>query len=257
MFWFTACEQKSERIMDAEKFKNVLKEMHLADGVVGAKKLSSKLKKDTLKNIYSYVFKKHNISRSVFENTMRYYSENTVEYVAIYEQLIAELQTMEDSVIVSYEKKKEKKIDSTNLWNRKERWDLPIDGKTNPISYKLKQPKHGIYTLSADIKLYTDDGSVSQRMTIMVKYEDGTKEENSVGNIKKDGKYHTHEVFINTDPNKKLKEVSGWILNHSKGTKNKHAKVKDIKLTRKDLRKPKVKLKIKEKNKKRLLKKQS
>ena len=233
-----ACGQKSEKILQPEEFKAIVKDMHIADGVAVASNHTTKLKSDTSKNIYSYILKKHGASRTQFENSIEYYAENTTKYTEIYEEIIAELQAEEDSIRIPYKKRKEVKKDSTNLWNKKQRWHLPQEGKTNPISYKLKTSEHGIYTLSANIKLYTDDGSVSQRMTIMVKYEDGTKEENSVGNIKKNAIFTKHEVFIRTDPQKELKEISGWVLNHSKGTTNKHAVVKDISLKMKKFNQP-------------------
>lgn len=211
--------------------------MHIADGAVGAKKLTTELRKEKEINIYNYILKKHKVSRVEFEETLQYYSKNTKKYEKLYAEIVAELKEKEAAVIITKNRPKNEtaKKDDNNLWPLKESWNLPEDGKTNPISYKIKNPEHGIYTLSARIRVFKDDGSVSQRMTIMVKYKDGSSAENSFGNIKKDGKYTTHEVFINTDKTKELKEISGWVLNHSKGTNAKHASVRKISLTLKKI----------------------
>ena len=232
---FIGCGGKSGDHLPPDEFKEILMDMHLADGTVSAKHLSSQIKTDDEVNIYSYVFKKHNISRQEFEKNLEYYSRNTETYLRIYQEIIAELRTMDDSIrFPARNEQAEVETDSTNLWTRKTAWALPEQGRTNPITHKIREPEHGLYTLSADIKLFPDDGSIAQRMTILVKYADGTSEENSAGNIKKDGEFESHEVFIRTDPDKELSEITCWVLNHSLGTTDKHASVKNIRLERND-----------------------
>jgi hypothetical protein len=232
---FIACGNASKDHLPPDEFKKILIDMHLADGTVSAKHLSSQIKSDHEVNIYSYVLKKHDISRRDFEKNLDYYSRNTETYLKIYQEIIAELREMDDSIrFPARNEQAEPERDSTNLWTRKTAWALPEEGRTNPITHKLREPEHGLYTLSADIKLFPDDGSVSQRMTILVKYADGTSEENSAGNIKKNGEFENHEVFIRTDPEKELAEITCWVLNHSLGTTDKHANVKNIRLERND-----------------------
>lgn len=226
-----ACNNNKEDRLPPDEFKAVLKDMHLAEGAVSANHMTGVLKKDDEVNIYSYVLKKHRISRKVFENNLEYYSRNTNTYLKIYKEIIAELRIADDSLDLSKPEVK-KPADSTNLWDIRTEWSLPEQGRTNPITFKLREPEHGIYTLSADIKLFPDDGSVEQRMTVLVKYKDGTSEENSAGNIKKNSEFSKHEVFIRTDPEKELQEITCWVLNHSLGTTEKHALIKNIRLER-------------------------
>ncbi len=230
---FAGCNSEPEPPLTREKFKNVLMDIHLTEGIVKEYGIESQLKDDKDINIYSYVLKKHNISRADLETTIVYYTKFLDEYYEIYKEIDEEFRLKNDSILVTAENDKKpdtEKDTETNLWKLKKRWSLPRDGLTNPITFKLREPKQGKYTLSADIKLYPDDGSVSQRMTILIKYKDNTQEENSVGNIKKAGKYEHHKVFIQTDTTRDISTITCWVLNHSQGTKMKHGMVKNIKL---------------------------
>jgi len=107
---------------------------------------------------------------------------------------------------------------------------LPDDGEKNPIAFKIQEKKQGQYKLKAKIKVFRDDKSVNQRMTIIANYADGTKDLNSTETIVKDGKFEGYNVSVTTDRKKELKFISGWILDHSKNTEKKHAHVKEITL---------------------------
>ncbi len=232
-FMLSSCTKEEEPPLERNLFKTVLKDLHIADGVVNAKNITKQIRNDKEVNIYSFVLKKHKVNRMDLETTISYYAMRPDKYIEIYKEISKELKEIDKNIKLTVEVKDNPVKDKNNLWKRKTKWELPDDGKTNPITFKLEKPEHGEYTLSANIKLFPDDGSISQRMTILVQYDDGTQEENSVGNIKKDGKYYPHKVFIHTDTSRNISRITCWVLNHSQGTSNKHASVKDIKLTRK------------------------
>ncbi len=225
-------EDKNDYLIETKKFKNILIDMHLADGILQAENLQSKFnrKRDTI-TPYNFVLKKHNVSRGHFEKTVNYYTLHSEDYKIIYKSVIDSISKMEDEIKkINKKYVNEEKLKTGNLWRKKTEWNLPEDGKTKAISFKIKLTKHGTYTLSADIKMFSDDKSVGQRMTIIANYKDGTKEINTNGTIVKDNKYNNYKVSITSLPEKKLQSISGWVLDHSKGTQEKHAKVKNIML---------------------------
>mgnify|MGYP001555164030 CR=1 FL=1 len=237
---FTACNNKSDirkrDIISEEVFYEILKDVHLADGIASASKSSPMMKKDSV-SIYNFVLKKHNVSREDFNRTVEYYSLNAEEYNVFYDSLVNFFTVLEKELRDSLKIEKEKEIeerkrikDSLNLWNLKFEWELPEDGIKNPIAFTIPIEEHGTYMLAATIRLFRDDKSVNQRMTIISNYTDGTRDMNSAGSMVKDGKYERYEVRITTDTIKELKSLSGWLLDHSKGTEEKHASVKEIEL---------------------------
>jgi len=82
--------------------------------------------------------------------------------------------------------------------------------------------------------VFKDDRSINQRMTIIANYDDGTKDLNTIGTFLKEELFDDYEVTIATDTTKNLQSISGWILDHSKGTKSKHVHIENIELKRLD-----------------------
>lgn len=228
--------RKSEIISDNE-FIDILIDLHKADGIIISSDLRNKNKERDSISLYNYVLKKHNVSRLKFSKTVKYYSIHIEEYNLFYDSINNYFTDLQENLKKEIEKEKEKlkedrkkQKDPENLWVLKDTWELPKDGETNPIAFKIQAKKHGTYTLQASIKIFRDDKSVNQRMTIIANYKDGSKDMNSAGSMIKDERFERYEVSINTNKNKALKSISGWILDHSKGTKSKHISVKNIKL---------------------------
>ncbi|MCF6366999.1 MAG: DUF4296 domain-containing protein [Bacteroidales bacterium] len=230
-------EIKRTEILNDDVFLSLLIDLHKAEGIITASniKLNRSLK-DSI-SIYNYVLKKHNISRQDFNKTVKYYTFHTNKFLVIYDSVSSSLKStnkeLEQEIENEIKRKKEENLknkDTLNLWKLKKEWKLPEDGEKNPIPYKILLKKHGQYKLQANIKIFPDDKSVNQRMTIIANYTDGTKDLNSVGTMVKDGKFEVYSVTVTTDKNKVLESISGWVLDHSKKTAKKHAHIKEISL---------------------------
>jgi len=232
--FFSNCKEKEIKnsdILSKEEFITILTDMHFTDGVLFASKLNKRMDKEKV-SMYNYIFKKNDISRAEFDATVLYYTQNTDKYQELYKEVLTRLEKQKLEINALKEPEIIEVRDSLNLWPLKNSWNLPQDGKTNPISYKIRVNISGTYVIDVDILRYTDDKSSNLRMTIMALYEDGTKDMNSIGTIVKDNKFHNYKTFVTTNSNKELKEISGWILDHSEGTLNKHIKVKNIEIRR-------------------------
>jgi len=242
VFLFFGCNSgnkiKKRDILKNNEFISVLIDIHKADGIIQFKNLQAESNASDSVSLYNYVLKKHNISREKFRKTIDYYAVHNEDYLVIYDSVQSFFNKREKELQIAADKdkeeehRKEKLKDTTELWNLKKEWNLPEDGKKNPIPFKIITDKQGIYFLKARIRIFPDDRSVNQRMTIIANYTDGTKDVNSNGTMVKDGKFDDFDVSVITNKKKKLKYISGWLFDHSKGTKSKHAQIKNISLKR-------------------------
>ncbi len=231
---------RKKDILKKKEFISVLIDIHKADGIIQFKNLQEKNKTTDSASLYNYVLKKHNVSREKFRKTIDYYTVHNEDYLIIYDSVQSYFNKKEKELqfAADTDRKKEKESvkknlkDTADLWNLKKEWNLPEDGKKNPIPFKIITDKQGIYILKARIKVFKDDGSVNQRMTIIANYTDGTKDVNSNGTMVKDGEFGNFDVSIITNKKKKLKYISGWLFDHSKGTKSKHVQIRDVSLKR-------------------------
>jgi len=232
LFILGSCEKEPESIIGKSKFIKILTEIHLADGVILTKGLKRKIKKGDSVTYYNHVFKKYNISRNKFEKTIEYYAKHTDEYKIVYDSISANLNVIDKELANNANNKNNSatKKDKNDIWNKKREWNLPKNGKKTSVPFSISVKNHGKYTLSADIRYYKNDKTRNPRLTIIAKYSDGTQDAKSNGTIVKDGKFSNYSAFIITNKKKTLKTISGWVLDHSKGTDNKHVDVKNIKL---------------------------
>jgi len=241
IFFILGCSEpggiKKREILDDDVFLSLLIDIHKAEGIITTSNIKlNRNKRDSI-SIYNYVLKKHNVSRQDFNKTVKYYTFHKDEFLVFYDSVSSELKAMND--ILKKEIENELKIkreedlknkDTLNLWKLKKEWKLPEDGEKNPIAFKLFQKKQGQYKLRANIRIFPDDKSVNQRMTIIANYTDGSKDLNTAGTMVKDGKFEIYSVSVTTDKKKVLKSISGWVLDHSEKTGKKHVHVKEISL---------------------------
>jgi hypothetical protein len=214
-----------------DKFAQIVYQIHRADAIIEIANLDDKnLKNDSL-SYYNWLFAKTGITRREFIEEIEWYTQHPDKYKELYEKvmkIIAEEEQKAEEEQLKHQSVTDK--DPSDIWPVKKDWHLPLNGKTNPIFYDLPATQSGVYTLHAEVVFYPDDKSVNPRMTIIANYEDGTKDENQFLGIIKDGERRPAEVKIKTDPNKTLKSISGWVLDHSDGTESKHIDVYGITL---------------------------
>lgn len=221
-----ACKDEV-KVLSQEKCAEIIFEMHKADAIINIKGWYDRnLNNDSL-SYYNYVFKKANISRLEFTQSINYYVDHPKQYKEIYNLVMQKLSEQEKSIGGTKDNFTKKEND---VWNQKRSYNLPLDGSENPIAYKIETDKHGVYTLSAKMCLYSDDGTQNPRMTIIARYTDDTYDENSNNGFRKDGQSREISVQIKTNGSKKLKSIEGWVLDQSNETENKHSDVKNIEL---------------------------
>lgn len=229
-FLVISCSEKEEGVLSEEKMVDVLKEIHLSDALLNDKRIFDRSIPDSALSYYSFVWVKHQVSFADFKKSLAYYTENPLVFENIYDSVLSELIYMRDSIRENDQVELVKAGYKMNLWSQKVEWSVPKDGAINTIRYKITTNNHGVYTLSANVRMFENDSSVNQKMTIVAYYEDETFDANSDYSLKKDGEWHKLVAKIRTNENKKLNRIAGWVLDHSKLNGSKHADVRELKL---------------------------
>lgn len=226
-----ACSEPEPDI-PIKKFAEIIYETHRTDAIIQVAGFNdNRLNNDSL-SYYNHIFKKYGISREDFIKTIQWYVDNPEKFQELYTEEMKIVAQKEEQ----YEELKKQMQDSLNakdtndIWNLKKDWRLPLDGNTETISFEIPDSLHGTYTLTADMIYYSDDKTVNPRITIMAKYTDDTYDQQSTFGVEKDGQRHSYVVKIKTNEQKQLKMLSGWVLDHSTGTENKHVDVYNIEL---------------------------
>jgi hypothetical protein len=88
-----ACSSPKERILEGilsqKEFANILKEIHLVEGVFELQKTNSKEgAQNALSNCYQTIFSSHNINETIFQKTLEYYANHPSELEEIYADVI-------------------------------------------------------------------------------------------------------------------------------------------------------------------------
>ena len=215
-----------------DKCAEIIFQMHRADAILTLKGFNdANLSNDSL-SYYNDVFIKEGITRKQFYQTIEWYINHPKQYKDLYDKVIKKVSQFEQDEAKRYEVKADR--DSNDVWNMRSDWNLPLDGETNPIAFNIDITQGGTYNLTCDVTYYEDDESDNPRTTLIAVYTDGTTDENSVYGIVKDGKERQVDVMLKTNPNKDLKQLKGWVLDHSTNTTKKHIDCYNIQLKRTD-----------------------
>ena len=235
LFWLTSSCSTGKRkwIIPEKKLVQVLVDVHLADGIALTVPYSGQSQTVDSASLYDAVFEKHNITRAMFDSTLAYYTHKPDKLQHIYDKVNTVLTKMETELNSGSGKAEaEKKI---LIWQDNKTYMLPQMGNMNKIEISLPVNKTGLYTVSAKIRLFTDDQTVAPRMTLYFWFDNNTpagyREYFRNSPITKDGRIGTYTIthkLIN--PN--ITHIKGYILDHSNPDTlfTKHAVVSDIKV---------------------------
>jgi len=226
-----SCSEPKPEIPE-DKFAEIIFQIHRADAILSVKGFSDNNIQDPKTSYYNDVFLKAGITRKEYMEGIDWYINHPKQYKDLYDKVIKKVSQFEREENRRYEM--EGTRDSNDVWNMRSTWNLPLDGETNPVAFNIDVDSSGTYTLSCDVIYYPDDLSDNPRTTLIAVYSDGTTDENSVFGVVKDGKQREVSVMLKTNPNKKLKQLKGWVLDHSNQTEKKHIDCYNIKLKRTD-----------------------
>ncbi|HEY4786625.1 MAG TPA: DUF4296 domain-containing protein [Bacteroidales bacterium] len=210
--WSCKPDPQSKYLIPRKQFIEVLTDIYLVDGYYMINYNAFTRHKDTT-NFYNDILKRHGYTKANFDSTLKYYSQRTKKFDAVYDEVITNLNKLQQEV---YQLQLYSDT-SRNLFKKKEVWHLPKDGEREMIPFKIAIKDTGLYTIVVQLRLYSDDQAEDPHLTAYFWYDDGTKN----GHIEYFPfiKYKPTDrlVVLSTkkrNRNKKVTHIKGWILNH-------------------------------------------
>lgn len=99
---FASCsnkEIKPKNILPSDTIINIITDMHIGDAIIIAPSVQQKPIRINSEKFYSAILSKHNVTKSVFEDNIAYYSSDTAQFKKIYEVVIQKLNTLQENLM--------------------------------------------------------------------------------------------------------------------------------------------------------------
>jgi hypothetical protein len=210
IFFSTGCERSGKDVISKKRIVPLLVDLHKVEGMAMLQSFNKTFSTFDNVELYESVFQKHGVTREQFEKSVHYYSNSPLEFEQIYEKVIAEI-TGEQTHLA--ELIAEAARDTTaNLWTKRPAFSLPDDGDASELEVDIPVKGTGLYTFSAQIRLYKDDQAADPAINLWFWYDDGSetgiRDSFPTTSINKDGKLHFYSVS---------KELTDTMFTHIKG----------------------------------------
>lgn len=230
---FSCGNVKRKYLIPEKVLVPLLVDLHLADGIGVTHRVLPIPENLDSAALYGSIFDKYGVTRSQFDSTMTYYTNDPKTLDKIYEKVIEKLSRLESDL--KDMQKEELKKRGVVVFRNEKNFKLPADGKTNRISFETPVSGSGEYTIHAKIKVFEDDESYEPRINAFFWYDNGTEEGyrdyfRSV-KVKKDNILNSYTVSKNLI-NKKVTHIKGYIFDHTEqdASFTKHAYITGIKI---------------------------
>lgn len=210
-------------IIPQKDMVKILKKIYLTDGVVNISNSQEFFDKDTIQ-YYEPILSHYGYTTAQFDSSIKYYTRNTEEFDQIFDKVILELSRLEEKI-----KEDQSGVDSLlpgadvvdtslNLWPHKTYWDMAIDYNQNQyLGFDIPVYGYGIYTVSFDAVIFSDDQTDNTFVQLLFFYDDGTvKGVRSNPTIKvypKDNMTHNY-LFKLELKDSAYTHLKGWLYDH-------------------------------------------
>ncbi|MCD6201746.1 MAG: DUF4296 domain-containing protein [Bacteroidales bacterium] len=233
-------KNRKKDIIPREDMVHILEDVHLINGFFSM----SYLRKiypgtDSLSN-YRDVIGKYGYSLDDFNNTIDYYADHLNDYEKIYEEVLKDLKSMQESSYKSEMHGRGMRMKprgrEENLWTMKTEWHLPREGTRNKIPFSVEVNGRGVYTLNLRIRIGKNDRSRHPFILAYFCRDDSTKEENRIywkrQKLKKTGDEYKQYILSAELKDSLVTHLQGFLLDdeNTDTLYIKHADIKDIKL---------------------------
>jgi hypothetical protein len=170
-----SCHRYEKKYLVPEKeFLPFMVDLHIAESIAAESKKGIDLVYEVdSAGIYGSVFKKHGITKAMFDSTMIYYSKNPVKFQKLYNAINVELKRMES--ILTEEQQQLEVISSQILWKSDSIYRISNNMSGSKIEIDVPISGPGIYAVSANVKILPTDNSLDPRMSIYFYRDDSIK----------------------------------------------------------------------------------
>jgi hypothetical protein len=230
---FSCSGTKKKYLIPEKTMVPLLVDMHIADAIGLDYTLGQKQLKIDSAALYGWIFEKHGVTKMQFDSSISYYARHPDRLNKIYEKVISSLSKLESEIKEAEEEVAIRR--KITVWEDKNDYMLPNDGRTNRISFSVPVSDPGEYTVTAQIKVFRDDESLAPRINAFFWYDDQTEEGYrdyfKSAPIKKNEILNTYTITKQLR-NENVTHIKGYIYNHSNQDTMfvKHAYVTGIKI---------------------------
>ena len=204
----TGKEEKPDRsgIIPEKDFIPLLKEIHLADGLLANPKIQNWVLSIDSISTYHYLSEKHGYTKEAFDKTIRYYFiSKPKKLIKIYDKILGELSEMESLLQKEVMLNREK---MTNIWPGEKGYYFPDGTDTKAVGFEVSLAGSRLYSLKFTATLFPDDQSVNAKARAFSCDADslstGVKTWYETPVFLKDGKPHTYSVRIFVSSNEPI-----------------------------------------------------
>ncbi|WP_421920937.1 DUF4296 domain-containing protein [Marinifilum sp.] len=155
-------EKKGEPKLNQEEFIHMLIDIHIADGTMSAQNIYRAGKNYRPSYYYNSIYEKYGIQPDEFDSCVAYYADNTSNFTKIYDKVIDSLNRLETKYRIDIKNAKLEQ-DTINLWQRKDNYSISNNRKLN-FQFRIPIKERGIYTISADIRIFSKDQTLNPKM---------------------------------------------------------------------------------------------
>jgi len=164
VFFISCTETKKEKPkLNKEEFTKLLIDIHMADGILSAQNIYRSGSNHRPSYYYNSIYKKYNLNKAEFDSCIAYYADNANNFTKIYDVVIDSLNRLETQYRIDIKNAKLEQ-DTVNLWRKKTHYIVPKNGKPQ-FDFSILVNQKGIYTVSADIRIFSKDQSENPQMT--------------------------------------------------------------------------------------------
>jgi hypothetical protein len=234
----TSCSHRSRKyIMPEKKFISLLVDLHLAEaiGIESTHNMTSIYKIDSA-SLYGSVFKKHGVTRAIFDSSLLYYSQRPEKLQKQYNSVTAQLKHLEDEIAKARDK--EDKMIGTIIWKSDSVYRYVEGGSRLAIDIPIKDT--GIYIVSAEVKMMPEDNSLDPRMSIYFYKDNGTRagERIMFQEVRYTIRNGSERIYraVKEIHDTTFTAIRGYVANYSNGDSifRRNMVIKDLKITRRD-----------------------
>ncbi len=230
---FSCSGTKKKYLIPEKEIIPLLVDMHIADAMGLDYTITQNQLRTDSAALYGWIFEKHGVTKMQFDSTMSYYSRHPDRLNKVYEKVISSLSKLESEIKEAESSEALKK--RVTLWEDKQDYLLPNDGRTNRISFSVPVSDLGEYTITAQIKVFRDDESMAPRINAFFWYdtqtEEGYRDYFASAPVKKNDILNTYTISKQLR-NENVTHIKGFIFNHSNQDTMfvKHAYITGIKI---------------------------
>ena len=198
-------------VIKPAQMEQLLYDYHLAIGMSTNLKVGEHYKKDAYKK---YIFQKYKIKEADFDSSMVWYTRNTLELAAIYENLEKRFRREHAHIAMLLESRQEADIrvtpagDSVNIWRKGDMYWMNGGSLLNQLTFEIKSDSNfklkDTYMWSADYHLLPK-GKVAMGFNAIYENDSVT------GIVKEITESGRHSICLHADSVNPIKTLNGFI----------------------------------------------